>query len=100
MKKYKVRLNPKAFRDIEDIFKYISMEIHAPDAAKNQTDRIWKALKTLEKFPNAHQDRIVGKYAKKGYKQLLIDNYMAIYKINEEEKWVNIITVIYQGCNI
>ncbi len=100
MKKYSVKLNPKAFRDIDDIFNYIAIEISSPATAKKQTNRIWQALKSLEKFPYAHQDRIDGKYANKGYKQLLIDNYMAIYKINEDEKSVYIITVIYQGCNI
>ncbi len=100
MKKYSVKLNPKAFRDIDDIFNYIAIEMCSPEAAKKQTDRIWKALKSLEKFPYSHQDRIEGRFANKGYKQLLIDNYMAIYKINEDEKSVFIITVIYQGCNI
>lgn len=100
MKKYSVKLNQRAFRDIDDIFNYIAIEISSPATAKKQTDRIWKALKSLEKFPYAHQDRIDGKYANKGYKQLLIDKYMAIYRINENDKKVYIITVIYQGCNV
>ena len=55
--------------------------------------------KKLETFPGSHQDRLEGKYAGKGYKQLLVDNYMAIYKIDETEKTVYIITVQYQGRN-
>ena len=39
----------------------------------------------------------LSKYALKGYKQLLIDNYLAIYKIDEIEKTVKVITVQYQG---
>ena len=53
--------------------------------------------KKLETFPGSHQDRLEGKYAGKGYKQLLVDNYMAIYKIDETEKTVYVITVQYQG---
>ena len=44
------------------------------DNAKAQTDRIWAAIKNLEIFPGAHQNRIVGRYAGKGYKQLIIDS--------------------------
>ena len=50
--------------------------------------------------PSAHQDRQVGKYAGRGYKQLLIDNYVAIYKIDEQNKTVYVVTVQYQGRNI
>jgi toxin ParE1/3/4 len=39
----------------------------------------------------------VGRYAGKGYKQLVIDNYVAIFRINENKKIVYVVTVQYQG---
>ena len=33
----------------------------------------------------------------KGYKQLVIDNYIAIFRINENRKVVYVVTVQYQG---
>lgn len=100
MEKYKIMLYPKAFRDIDSIYAYIALEKLAPENAKNQTDRIWAAIKTLESFPSAHQDRQVGKYAGKGYKQLLIDNYVALFRIDEQNKTVYVVTIQYQGRNI
>lgn len=97
MNQYKVRLNAKAYKDIEDIFTYIAIEKLSPENAKGQTDRIYKALKSLEKFPQAHQDRLEGRYIGKGYKQLLIDNYIAIFRIDETKKIVYVVTVQYQG---
>ena len=97
MEKYEVMLYPKAYRDIEDIYAYIALEKLAPENAQGQTDRIWDAIDTLETFPQSHQDRLVGRYAGKGYKQLLIDNYVAIIKIDEKKKIVYVITVQYQG---
>ena len=67
MDKYKVKLNPQAFREIDDIFAY---------------NRFGKII------------------AGKGYRQLLIDNYIAIFKIDEASKTVNVVTVQYQGRNI
>lgn len=100
MDKYEVMLYPKAFRDIDDIYAYIALEKLSPENAKGQTDRIWDALRTLEQIPEAHQDRLVGRYAGKGYKQLLIDNYVAVFKIDKDSKKVFVVTVQYQGRNI
>lgn len=100
MDKYNVKLNKRAFRDIDSIFDYIALEKLSPENAKGQTDRIWKALKSLETFPQSHQERIVGRYAGKNYRQLLIDNHIAIFRIDESTKTVFIVTVQYQGRNI
>jgi toxin ParE1/3/4 len=100
MVKYHIKLYPRAYRDMEEIYRYIAIEKQVPENAKAQTDRIWKAIKNLEIFPDSHQDRLEGKYAGKGYKQLLVDNYMAIYKIDETEKTVYVITVQYQRRNM
>ena len=100
MDKYKIKLNARAFKDIDGIFAYIALEKQSPEYAQGQTDRIWKALKTLDTYPQSHQERNEGRYAGKGYHQLLIDNYIAIFKINETKKTVNVITVQFQGRNL
>ena len=98
--KYSIVLYPKAYRDIEEIYKYIVLEYLEPSVAKNLIGRIWSAIESLADFPYSHQDRLVGKYSNKGYKQLLIDSYMAIYKIDEDSKQVIVITVQFIGRNI
>lgn len=100
MDKYNVKLNPRAFRDIDDIYVYIALEKLSPENAKGQTDRIRAALKTLEVFPQSHQERNVGRYAGKKYRQLIINNYVAIFRIDEDTKTVHVVTVQYQGRNI
>ena len=100
MDKYNVKLNPRAFRDLDDIFAYIALEKLSPENAKGQTDRIKNKLKTLETFPQAHQERVEGRYAGKNYRQLIIDNYIAIYRIDEETKTVHVVTIQYQGRNL
>lgn len=100
MDKYKIKLNARAFRDIDDIFAYIALEKLSPENAKRQTDRIRTALKKLDTFPQSHQERTEGRYAEKGYRQLLIDNYIAIFRIDETSKTVYVVTIQYQGRNI
>jgi toxin ParE1/3/4 len=65
MDKYKVKLNRRAFRDIDSIFEYIALEKQSPENAKGQTDRIWEALKSLDTFQQSHQERTEGRYAGK-----------------------------------
>jgi len=56
MDKYHVRLYPRAFRDIENIYKYIMSEKLSPENAKKQTDRIIADIESLEIFPESHQE--------------------------------------------
>ena len=100
MDKYKIKVNPKAIRELDSIYEYIANEIMAPENAKGQVDRIKKAILSLDTFPQSHQERDEGRYAGKGYRQLLIDNYIVIFRIDEPHQTVYIITIQYQGRNL
>ena len=100
MDKYKVKLNPRAIRELNSIYEYIANEKLAPENAKGQVDRIKKLILNLDTFPQSHQERNEGRYAGKGYRQLLIDNYIAIFRIDDTEKTVYVVTVQYQGQNL
>lgn len=76
MDKYQVKIKPKAIRELDGIFEYIALEKMAPENAKGQMDRIKKAILKLNTFPQSHQERNEGRYAGKGYRQLLVDNYI------------------------
>ena len=100
MDKYNVKVTPRAIRDLDDIFNYIALEKLAPENAFGQTERIREALKKLEIMPQSHQDRQTGRYAGRGYKQLLVDNYVVIFKIDEKQRMVTVLTIQYQGRNL
>ncbi len=97
MDKYTVKITPKAIRELNQIYEYIANEKLAPENARGQVNRIKKAILNLSAFPQSHQERTEGKYARKGYRQLLINNYIAIFRIDESQKIVYIITIQYQG---
>lgn len=97
MNKYKVKINPQAIRELDHIYKYIASEKLAPENAKRQPDRIKYAILSLDTFPQSHQERNEGRYARKEYRQLLIDNYIAIFRIDEPRKTVYVVTIQYQG---
>lgn len=100
MSKYKVQINPKAIRELDSIYEYIAIEKLAVENAKGQVDRIKKAILNLSIFPQSHQERNEGRYAGEGYRQLVIDNYIIIFKIDDVRKVVTVVTIQYQGRNI
>lgn len=100
MDKYKVKVNPRAICELDNIYEYIANEKLAPENAKGQVDRIKKAVLGLDTFPQSHQERNEGRYTGKGYRQLLIDNYMIIFRIDETNKTVFVVTIQYQGRNL
>lgn len=100
MDKYKVMINPRAIRELDNIYEYIANEKLAPENAKGQVDRIKKAVLSLDTFPQSHQERNEGRYAGKSYRQLLIDNYIAIFRIDELYKTVYVVTIQYQRRNL
>ena len=100
MDKYKVKISPRAIRELDSIYKYIASEKMVPENAKGQLGRIKKAMLNLDTFPQSHQGRNEGRYAGKGYRQQLIDNYIAIFRIDESSKTVYVVTIQYQGRNL
>lgn len=97
---YKVKINPKAIRDLDSIYRYIANEKLAPENAKSQLERIRRAILNLNTFPQAHQLRLEGRYGSKGYRQLLVDHYIIIFRIDEKSKVVYVVTVQYQRRNL
>ena len=49
MDKYKVKINPRAIRELDHIYEYIANEKLDPENAKEQVDRI---KKSIEQAPN------------------------------------------------
>jgi plasmid stabilization system protein ParE len=93
-------VNPRAIRELDNIYNYVANEKLAPENAKGQVDRIKKAVLSLDTFPESHQERNEGRYAGKSYRQLVIDNYIAIFRIDEPHKTVYVVTIQYQGRNL
>lgn len=97
MVKYQVKITPQAFRDMDMIYDYIARHLLEPGTANNLVDEIEAGIFSLEEIPNRGAPRRIGNYANKGYRQLFIKNYTIVYRVDETEKQVIIVTVKYSG---
>jgi plasmid stabilization system protein ParE len=79
------------------IYDYIARHLLEPGTANNLVDEIEAGIISLEEMPNRGAPRRIGNYANKGYRQLFIKNYTIVYRVDETEKQVIIVTVKYAG---
>ena len=77
MDKYSVQLMNRALQDLDEIYAYIVSELSAPTAAENLIVRR------------------TGVFTDREYRQLFVKNYTIVYRVEEENKRVLIVTVRY-----
>jgi addiction module RelE/StbE family toxin len=97
---YEVLLSPKALRDLDAIYAYVAQTFLEEGTAQALIDALETGIFSLEQLPYRCPERTVGAYANKGYRQLFIKNYTVIYRIEEVEKRVIVVTVVYSRRNV
>ena len=94
---WKINYSANSKEDLESIYNYIAYELLSPEYAVGQTERIMKAIRSLETMPMRHQIYSEEPWKSKQVRYLPIDNYIVFYLPKEETSIVNIIRFIYGG---
>ncbi len=95
MDKYRIKLMSRAVRDLDGIYEYIANTLLEPETALNLVNQIENAILSLETMPYRCPERKRGSYANRGYRQLFVENYTAVFRIDEVKKMVVVVTVRY-----
>ena len=95
MDNYSVKLLSRALRDLDGIYAYIAKTLQEPETALHTVEELEAQILSLEAMPYRCAERRTGAYAGKGYRQLFVKNYTVIFRIDEKEKQVIIVTVRY-----
>ena len=95
MDKYEVRLMNQALQDLDEIYGYIASSLQEPGVASELLDALESEILSLEYLPYRCSERRTGSFANSGYRQLMVKNYIVIYRIDEAQKQVLIVTVRY-----
>lgn len=95
MGKYNVSFTSRALQDLDDIYAYISQTLLVPETALRLVDKIEMEILSLEDMPYRFPERKTGAYAKRGYRQIFVGNYTVIYRVDEKNRQVIIVTVRY-----
>ena len=97
---FHVAYSAEARQDLRDIYEYIACELLVPETAAGQTERIMKAIRSLEQMPMRHRLYEEEPWHSQGLRVLPVDNYLVFYLPDENSATVNIIRIMYGGRDI
>lgn len=98
MKQYRVKITGKTLADMAAIYDYIASNLQSPDTAMRQYDRIAAAIESLDTFPERCKLFDSEPEHSQSMRQLLVDNYSAVYVVGEVE--VTVLRVLYSSSDI
>ncbi|HAW71352.1 MAG TPA: type II toxin-antitoxin system mRNA interferase toxin, RelE/StbE family [Firmicutes bacterium] len=73
----------------------MAMAILAPDAAERLMDEIESRIMRLKTFSHSRSFVLDEPLKKRGYRKLIVDNYMVFYMVQEQEHQVIITRILY-----
>lgn len=92
---YTIKVAPKAFDDLDEIYSYISHELDNEGAADNLLEKLETSIMRLKEFPFSGSFVRDETLKDKGYRKLIVDNYIAFYLVKEEKKQILVMRVLY-----
>ncbi len=97
---YKLEFLPIAKKDIDDIIYYISHNLKNITASKKLRDLFMNSLDYIIEFPYGSAVYQLGSKLKNEYRSYKVKNFLMFYTINEQEKIITIVRVLYEKMNI
>ena len=99
MNKYKIQFSKDARKDLIDIYSYIKYNLQELAIAKKLLKKIKEEIYKLEDNPTIYaiiKDEIM---KKREIRKIKVNNYIVFYKVEEKNKIVEIIRIMYSRRN-
>lgn len=96
---YHVGMTDEARRDLENIFRYVAKNLQEPGTADSLIDELEAGMLSLRSMPQSCPERQIDIYSGTGYLQLLVKNYTIIFRVEEMNRRVIILTIRYSRSN-
>ena len=96
---YKVKLTDQFLDEFEEICDYISNKLKNIDASNRLREKVIYNIFLLENSPRMCIEIENVDRAERQYRRLVINNYVILYTIDEEQKIIYIAHIYYGGRN-
>ena len=97
--KYELKLSIKAKDDLKSIVLYIKNNLNEPAIANKYAKIIREEIQTLGYSPQKFAVIDDNSVKDLNLRKLIIKNYIAFYRVNEENKVVNVERILYGASN-
>lgn len=98
--RWKINYTRHAREDLKAIYEYLAFELLVPDTASRQSDRIMKAVRTLNNMPERYKVYEEEPWKSQNLRYFSVDNYLVFYLPKKEIGVINIVRIIYGGRDI
>lgn len=92
---YNIIESELALQDLDNILGYISYTLANPSAASSFADEVEACYSNLERMPLMYEFCHDPRLQALKYHKAIIKNYVMVYKVDEDEKSVNILRFFY-----
>ena len=92
---YSYHITPLARQDLAEIKQYIREELFAPQSANDLMLAFKKAFEGACRFPQSIPHVTDPKLHGKGYREIIVKNYIAFVLLDHENESVDIMRVLY-----
>lgn len=92
---YNIQITQPAEEDLYEIGIYISKELLQYETAKKVISKIAKVINSLEDMPLRNALVADERLAYEGIRKIMMDNYIILYVVNEKDKIVTIVRILY-----
>lgn len=92
---YNIRFTPLAYEDLDEIDTYISETLMNPQAAECLLEEMEQSIHQLERFPYTGSEVEDVHLADKGYRKMVVKNYIIFHLVDSEQKQVVIMRILY-----
>jgi len=89
-----------ARQDLRSIYEYISFTLLAPVVARNTTDRIMAAVRSLESMPERNPLYRKEPWHSQSVRFMPVRNYLVFYTISTETDTVSVARIMYGAMDI
>lgn len=97
--KYKVIITPTAYKEMNRIYDYITEELYAKNAAKRLMEKVEEEIQRLKHAPKIYTEIEKVDELKRKYRRIVINNYIVLYTIDEDNMVVFVSHMYYGGRN-
>lgn len=98
--RWKINYTRYAREDLKAIYEYMAFELLVPDTASRQSDKIMKAVRTLDNMPERYKVYEEEPWKSQNLRYFPVDNYLVFYLSKKETGIINIVRIIYGGRDI
>ena len=92
---YQVNVTPQATEQMRQAVLYIAQSLQAPQTAKRWADLLYQRIAGLRLMPSRYPLTEEEPWHTNGIRKMSVNNWLVYYLIDEENKGVSVIAVIY-----